>query len=79
MPLMCDTLTQCSVQEYITSILIKGGYKDVPGVMEHTCNPSTQKVEVEGLRVPGQPGLHSETLSQKQNKTPKIMQSGLGM
>jgi hypothetical protein len=28
----------------------------------YTYNPSTQEAEVGGLRVQGQPGLHSETL-----------------
>jgi hypothetical protein len=42
-------------------------------VVAHTCNPSTQEAEVEGLQVWGQPGLHSETLPQKQNETKKIL------
>lgn len=33
----------------------------------HTCNPSTLEAE----RVRGQPGLHSETLIQKQTTTTK--------
>jgi hypothetical protein len=32
-------------------------------------NPSTQKAEAGRSQVRGQSGLHSETLSQKQNKT----------
>jgi hypothetical protein len=32
---------------------------------EHTCNVSIQKAEVGGSWVPGQPGIHSETLFQK--------------
>jgi hypothetical protein len=36
----------------------------VLGVVVHDCNHSTWEAEV-GLRVQGQPGLHSETLSQK--------------
>jgi hypothetical protein len=35
------------------------------------CNPSTQESGSGGSQIPGQPGLHSETLSQKQNKTKK--------
>jgi hypothetical protein len=35
------------------------------GVVIHSCNPSTQEAEAEGLRVQGQPGLHSKTLFQK--------------
>jgi hypothetical protein len=34
-------------------------------VVAHTCNPSTQKAEAGGSWVPGQPGLQSETHSQK--------------
>jgi hypothetical protein len=35
----------------------------------HTCNPSTQEAEgAAGLRVQGQPELHSQTLSQKKKK-----------
>jgi hypothetical protein len=36
-----------------------------PGMVVHTCNPSTQEVEVGGLKVQGQPGLHNESLSLK--------------
>jgi hypothetical protein len=35
------------------------------GMVVHTCDPSTQKAEAGGLRVWGQPGLHSKSLSQK--------------
>jgi hypothetical protein len=35
-------------------------------MVAHTCSSSSLEAEVGGLRVPGQPGLHSETLSQKQ-------------
>jgi hypothetical protein len=34
--------------------------------MVHPCNPSIQQAEVEGSQIPGLPGLHNETLSQKQ-------------
>jgi hypothetical protein len=37
------------------------------GMVVHTYNSSTQEAEVGGLRVRGQPGLHSEVMSQ-QNK-----------
>jgi hypothetical protein len=49
-----------------------------PGVVAHAFNPSTREVEAGRFlssrpawstkRVPGQPGLHRETLSQKTNK-----------
>jgi hypothetical protein len=55
-----------------------------PGMVAHTFNPSTQEAEAGGFLssrpawstewVPGQPGLHRETLSRKnkkQNKTKK--------
>jgi hypothetical protein len=32
--------------------------KSKSAVMVHFCNPSTQKAETGGSRVPGQPGLH---------------------
>jgi hypothetical protein len=48
--------------------LTKKKRKEKENVMElsvvmHTCNSSTQEAEAGGLRVPGQPGLHSETLA----------------
>jgi hypothetical protein len=36
--------------------------------MVHVCNFNTQKAEAGGFRVQDQPGPHSETLSQKQQK-----------
>jgi hypothetical protein len=36
-----------------------------PDVVAHTYNPSIQEAKAGGSRVPGQSGLHSETLSQK--------------
>jgi hypothetical protein len=36
------------------------------GVLVHTCSPSTWEAEAEGSWVWDQPGLHSDTLSQKQ-------------
>jgi hypothetical protein len=39
-----------------------------PDVMAHSCNPSTQEAEARGSQVGDQPGLHSETLSQKKKK-----------
>jgi hypothetical protein len=39
-----------------------------PCVVEHTCNPSTPKVEAGELRVPGQPGIHNVTLCPKKKK-----------
>jgi hypothetical protein len=35
------------------------------GMVVHICNPSIQEVEVGRRKVPGQPGLLVETLSQK--------------
>jgi hypothetical protein len=40
----------------------------MPSVVEHTCNTSTQEAKVGELRVTGQPGQHSKTLSQKKKK-----------
>jgi hypothetical protein len=42
-------------------------------VVVHAFNPSTWEAEAGGYRVPGQPGLHRETLSRKtkQNKKQK--------
>jgi hypothetical protein len=37
-----------------------------PGMMGHTCNPTSQ--EAERLRIQGQPGLHKETLYQKEKR-----------
>jgi hypothetical protein len=34
----------------------------------HTCDLTTQEAKAGGWRVWGQPRLHSETLSQKNNK-----------
>jgi hypothetical protein len=38
------------------------------GMVVYGYNPSTWKTEVGGLKVQGQPGLHSKTLHQNQNK-----------
>jgi hypothetical protein len=57
-------------------------------VVAHTFNPSTWEAEAGGFlssrpawsieRVPGQPGLHRETLSQKKKKEKKIgMEPGM--
>jgi hypothetical protein len=35
-----------------------------PGLVAHTCTPSTLEAETGGLQVWGQPGLHSNSLSQ---------------
>jgi hypothetical protein len=45
------------------------------GVGLHICNPSTWKAEAGGSWVPGQPRLHSKTLSQKNTKTNKKLLS----
>jgi hypothetical protein len=46
--------------------------KNTPGVMAHTCNPSTQEAEAGRSPVQGQPGLHiilRHNLSQNQKNT----------
>jgi hypothetical protein len=35
--------------------------------LAYACNPTTQYVRTEGMRIQGQSGLHSETLSQTNN------------
>jgi hypothetical protein len=35
----------------------------------YSCNPCTQEAEAEGSQILGQPVLHRETVSQKQQKT----------
>jgi hypothetical protein len=40
-------------------------------MVPHTCNPKTWDAETEGGRIGGQPGLHSETLSQNNQKKGK--------
>jgi hypothetical protein len=46
-------------------------------VVKHNCHPSTREAEAGGLRIPGQSGLNSTTLSQKQtneqNKNNKFL------
>jgi hypothetical protein len=37
-------------------------------MVAHVCNPSTREAEGQENQILGQPGLYSETLSQKQNK-----------
>jgi hypothetical protein len=39
----------------------------LPGLVVHICNPSILEVEAGGFQVEDQHGLHSETLSQKNN------------
>jgi hypothetical protein len=36
---------------------------DMPDVVVHTCNPSTEEDEAGGLSTQGQPGLHRQALS----------------
>lgn len=38
-------------------------------MMTPAYKPSTQEVKAGGSQVPDQPGLHSQNLTQKQNKT----------
>jgi hypothetical protein len=40
--------------------IIKGSF--TPGVVVHTCNPSTQEVEAGGSKIQGQSWLQSKTL-----------------
>jgi hypothetical protein len=55
----------------------------VPGVVAHDFNPSTQEAEAGGFLssawsteyVPGQPGLHRETLPRKTQKKKKPKQN----
>jgi hypothetical protein len=42
-----------------------------PGLLVYTCNSSTWEAETGGLQIQGQPGLHSESLSQKKKKERK--------
>jgi hypothetical protein len=56
-------------------------YKHEPGMVAHAFNPSTWEAEASGFLssrpawstecVPGQPGLHRETLSRKTKKKKK--------
>jgi hypothetical protein len=41
------------------------GWNKMLGLVEHTYNPSIWEAEAKGSQVKGQPGLYSETLSQK--------------
>ena len=58
-------------QDFRVFFLLKH-LKDL-GMVVHACNPST---ETEGLRVQGQPGLHSKTLSQKVEEIRKKRKEG---
>jgi hypothetical protein len=40
-------------------------YMHLPGMVVLIYNSITQEAEAGGLKVPGQPGLHSKTLCQK--------------
>jgi hypothetical protein len=42
-----------------------------PGLLVYTCNSSTWEAETGGLQIQGQPGLHSESLSQKKKRKEK--------
>jgi hypothetical protein len=39
------------------------------GVVVHSCNPSTWEAEAGGWGIQGQPGLHSETLLERERQT----------
>jgi hypothetical protein len=50
----------------LTSVFIDRKYDNWGlGMVEHVFNPSTWEGEAAESQVPGQPGLHSHTLSQK--------------
>jgi hypothetical protein len=52
----------------------------VPGVVVNAYNPNTQKAVEERSPVPGQPGLHSETLSEiMTNKKTKLKPKSCNM
>jgi hypothetical protein len=44
------------------------------GMVAHNCNPSFWKAETGGSQVQGQPGLHSETLSQNNNNKKDVLE-----
>lgn len=48
-----------------------------PGIVVYACHPSTQELEAGGSKVLDQPGLHSESVSQKQNKVRQHSRSPL--
>jgi hypothetical protein len=43
------------------------GFKKKKNLAQWCCDPSTGETEAKVLRFQGQPGLHSKTLSQKEN------------
>jgi hypothetical protein len=46
--------------------------RTLPSILVHVCNPNTQEAEAGESQVPGQSGLHSETVSEhKINKKEK--------
>jgi hypothetical protein len=54
------------------NFLFRDNYTE-PGMVVHSCNPSIAEYKVGGFGVQGQPGLHSETLSQKKKKSLWLM------
>jgi hypothetical protein len=48
--------------------VLRPNFKEQAGSGGIACNPSTQEAEAGRTRVPVQPGLHSKTLTQKNNK-----------
>jgi hypothetical protein len=83
----CFFTLASDLSRYLTPILRETNLRIkkwfLPGVVAHAFNPSTREAEAGGFLssrpawstewVPGQPGLHRETLSQKKTtkKTPK--------
>jgi hypothetical protein len=69
---------QGTTLETLRSLSVQLEIPTWPGVVAHTFNPSTREAEAGGFLssrpawstkwVPGQPGLHRETLSQKQKQ-----------
>jgi hypothetical protein len=80
---MCERFIGREREEGEEVVAEKGGKERErePGVVGHAFNPSTREAEAGGFlssrpawptkRVPGQPGLHRETLSRKKKKIQK--------
>jgi hypothetical protein len=50
--------SSCNCIIYVHNLHI---YANGLGMVMQACNPSTQEAEADGLRILGQPGLHSKT------------------
>lgn len=54
-------------------MLVLKSQADKLGVVAHACKPGTQEAEAGGFtRLPGQPGLHSDTLLRKQARGAEV-------